>query len=209
MDDSQYSQNKKARAAREWRATNTLKKRFDGPLKEYIKIKYSGIYDEYSEFYQRLDKEYPNVRDLSKTRMFKKWVRRVHKQPESQQTSSSDEGEMPGQFHEAFNQQESQPAMLSESVHEQQLESQQTPSSDEGEMPGQFHEALHQQESQPDILSLAIQENLPEYVPSSVMQEILPEGIPDQVSASLREFLPQISHDGESIQDIIDELEQN
>ena len=228
MDDSQYSQNKKARAARRWRATNTLKKRFDGPLKEYIKIKYSEIYDEYSELYQRLDKRYPNVRDLSRTPMFRKRVRGVHKQLE---TPSSDEEEMPGQFHEAVHQQESQHKQLEsqqtpssdegemsgqfhEAVHQQesqhkQLESQQTPSSDAGQMPGQFYEAAHQQESQLDILSLAIKENLSEPVPSSVMQEILPEGIPNQVSDSLREFLPEISNDNENIQDIIDELEQN
>ena len=154
-----------------------------------------------------------------------------HKQLESQQTPSSDEGEMPGQFHEAVHQQESQhkqlesqqtpssdegemPGQFHEAVHQQesqhkQLESQQTPSSDAGEMSGQFHEAVHQQESQLDILSLAIKESLSEPVPSSVMQEILPEGIPNQVSASLREFLPEISHDAENIQDIIDELEQN
>ena len=100
---------------------------------------------------------------------------------------------MPGQFHETTHQQESQ----------------QTPSSDPGEIPGQFHEATHQQESQLDILSLAIKENLSEPVPSSVIQEMLPQGIPNQVSDSLREFLPEISHDAENIQDIIDELEHD
>ena len=219
MDDSQYSQNKKARAARQWRATNTLKKRFDGPLKEYIKIKYSEIYAEYSELYQQLDKRYPNVRDLSRTPMFRKWVSGDNKQLESQQTPSSDEEEMPGQFHETTHQQESQQTPSSDPVEEEmpgqfhetthQQESQQTPSSDPGEIPGQFHEATHQQESQLDILSLAIKENLSEPVPSSVIQEILPQGIPNQVSDSLREFLPEISHDAENIQDIIDELEQD
>ena len=72
MNNSILSQNKKAREAR-WRATNTARKRFDVPLREFIKIKYEDIYNEYSQFYRRLDKKYPSVRDLSTTRMFKKW----------------------------------------------------------------------------------------------------------------------------------------
>ena len=239
MDDSQFSQTKKAKAARKWRATNTLKKRFDGPLKEYIRIKYCDIYDEYLEFYQRLDKENPDIRDLSKTQMFRKWAKRVQKQLESQQTQSLDEGEVSGQvqneavINQSDHQQESQPGILSKSV-QKQLESQQTQSSDEGEVPGQvqneavINQSDHQQESQPNILSLAIQEILPQDIPNSaiqeilpqdipnsVMQQILPEGIPNQISASLQEFLPQVNHEHnetlscESIEDIINELEQN
>ena len=47
-------------------------------------------------------------------------------------------------------------------------------------------------------------ETLPEL---SVMQELLPQGIPEQVSASLRPFLPEINHQ-ESIEELVNELEQ-
>ena len=79
------SQNKKAIEARRWRVTTALKKRFDGPLREFIRLKHTEIYNEYNEFYIHLDKENPSVRDLTKTKMFKEWVktRQQHQSPES------------------------------------------------------------------------------------------------------------------------------
>ena len=79
------SQNKKAIVARRWRVTTALKKRFDGPLREFIRLKHTEIYNEYNEFYIHLDKENPSVRDLTKTKMFKEWVktRQQHQSPES------------------------------------------------------------------------------------------------------------------------------
>ena len=79
------SQNKKAIEARRWRVTTGLKKRFDGPLREFIRLKHTEIYNEYNEFYIHLDKENPRVRDLTKTKMFKEWVktRQQHQSPES------------------------------------------------------------------------------------------------------------------------------
>ena len=192
MNGSQFSQKKKAVAARKWRATNTLKKRFDGPLKEFIKIKYVNIFNEYSEFYQHLDKENPNVRDLSKTRTFRNWIKNVRKQQESQQARGSD-------------QEESQQARGSD-----QEESQQARGSDQGELSTQVQdhpshqvqdEPAHLQESRPNILSLAI-------------NEIMPEGIPEQVSASLNEHLPEVTHQHdetlfrENLDQIINELKQ-
>ena len=192
MNGSQFSQKKKAVAARKWRAMNTLKKRFDGPLKEFIKIKYGDIFNEYSEFYQHLDKENPNVRDLSKTRTFRNWIKNVRKQQESQQAWGSD-------------QEESQQARGSD-----QEESQQARGSDQGELSTQVQdhpshqvqdEPAHLQESRPNILSLAI-------------NEIMPEGIPEQVSASLNEHLPEVTHQHdetlfrENLDQIINELEQ-
>ena len=74
MSNSVLSQNKKARDARRWRATNTARKRFDGPLREFIKIKHANIFNEYSEFYCQLDRKYPNVRNLAATPMFRDWL---------------------------------------------------------------------------------------------------------------------------------------
>ena len=85
MSNSNLSQNKKAREARRWRATNTARKRFDLSLREFVKIKYEDIYNEYSEFYNRLNIQYSNVRNLTTTYMFRKWVKGVQ-QHKSQQT---------------------------------------------------------------------------------------------------------------------------
>ena len=74
MSNFVLSQNKKAREARRWRATNTARKRFDGPLREFIKIKHANIFSEYSEFYRQLDRKYPNVRNLAATPMFRDWL---------------------------------------------------------------------------------------------------------------------------------------
>ena len=93
----QFSQTKKAKAARRWRTTNRLKKRYDGPLREFIKIKYNDIYQEYDEFYKLLDKRHPDVRDLWKSQTFNKWAKRVRdqQQMESESIESCNEDEVP------------------------------------------------------------------------------------------------------------------
>ena len=145
MDNSQFSQGKKATAARRWRATNALKKRFDGPLKEYIKIRYSDIYNEYAEFYKRLDKEYPDTRDLSKTPMFKKWIKRVRKSSQDQQTQTS------SVINQSHQQQESRPDILSVAI-------QQTLSED---IPNTVMEQILP-EGIPEQVSASLQHYLPE-----------------------------------------------
>ena len=189
MNGSQFSQKKKAVAARKWRATNTLKKRFDGPLKEFIKIKYVDIFNEYSEFYQHLDKENPNVRDLSKTRTFRNWIKNVRKQQESQQARGSD-----------------------------QEESQQARVSDQGELSTQVQdhpshqvqdEPVHLQESRPNILSLAINEIMPEGIPKQVsasLNEHLPEVTHQHDETLFRENLDQIINELEQEQAVRDIL---
>ena len=163
MDEDQFSQSKKARAARKWRTTNRLKKRFDGPLKEFVKVKYNDIYDEYVQFYN-LNKKYPNVRDLWKTSMFKKWAKRVREQQaESDSTQSADENKVPVQVQS--------PSPSNQSQEERQ--------------PDQL--SASSQETLPlDILSTAIQETLPEGIPHQLsvsLQEFLPEVIPQQNEA--------------------------
>ena len=205
---AQLSQNKKAKEARRWRYTNALKKRFDGPLKEYIRIRYTQIYDEYSEFYLRLDKENPTVRDLAKTPMFREWVRRD--QHESPQTQSADESEI--LRHDQHESPQTQSADESEILRRDQHESPQTQSSDESEIPP-VHQESHQESDQEihqgsDILMAAIHETLPRSV-SSIVQETLPEGIPEQASSLLSEILPPINHENNvNLEDLINQLEQ-
>ena len=162
MNNSILSQNKKAREARRWRATNTARKRFDVPLREFIKIKYKDIYNEYSQFYRRLDKKYPSVRDLSTTGMFKKWVR-GDQQLESQQTP--DEREIPDEpVH-----QESQPHIYQREIPDKAV----------------------QQESQHDILTLAINETLHEHsVIQELLPEGIPEQVSSSLRPVLPEINP-------------------
>ena len=88
MNDQHLSQTPKARAARQWRSKTRQNKRFDGTLKEFIKVKYNGIFDEYVQFYNMLNKRHPNSRLLYKTRTFRKWARTVQ---EDQTTESGSE----------------------------------------------------------------------------------------------------------------------
>ena len=69
------SQTKRAIEAREWRVGVRQKRRFNTLLNGYISVKYDQIYDEYSKFFQSLDQIHPEVRDLSKTKTYKKWRR--------------------------------------------------------------------------------------------------------------------------------------
>ena len=164
MDNSQFSQGKKAKAARRWRATNALKKRFDGPLKEYIKIRYSDIYTEYAEFYKLLDKKYPGTRDLSKTPMFKKWIKRVRKSSQDQQTQTSPV------INQTHQQQESRPDILSVAI-------QQTLSED---IPNTVMEQILP-EGIPEQVSASLQHYLPEV--NRENDEILPgENIEDIIN---------------------------
>ena len=116
--DSQFSQTKKARAARKWRKQTSEKKRFGGTLKEYIRIKYGDIYQEYLEFFQRLDVENPNVRDLTKTRMFRKWVKSIQKERQQTQTSQQEEVQNQPPINQTDQQMENLPDILSLAVQE-------------------------------------------------------------------------------------------
>ena len=88
--EENLSQTKKARAARKWRKQTSQRKRFEGTMKEFLKVKYSTIYNEYVEFYNLLDERYPNVRELSKTPRFKKWAKTIQQEQQSSQSESED-----------------------------------------------------------------------------------------------------------------------
>ena len=88
MNEENLSQTKKARAARKWRKQTSQRKRFEGTLKEFLKVKYNSIYDEYIEFYNVLNERYPNARELSKTPRFKKWARAIRREEQSSKSAS-------------------------------------------------------------------------------------------------------------------------
>ena len=67
------SQSKRAIGAREWRVGNREKRRFNALLNGYVSNKYCSIYNECREFYNSLNKEYPERHDLTKTKTFKRW----------------------------------------------------------------------------------------------------------------------------------------
>ena len=195
MDDSQYSQTKKAREARKWRKQTREKKRFGGVLKEFIRIKYDNIYEEHLEFFQRLDEENPDIRDLTRTPMFRKWVKTIQEERQ-QQAQASHQNQAP--VNQTVQQSESLPNILTSAIHEIlpeciPEERQQAQASYQDQAP--VNQTVQQSESLPNILT-------------SVVQEILPEGIPEQISSSLEEFLPQDNLE-ENIEAIISELEQD
>ena len=176
---AQLSQNKKAKEARRWRSTNALKKRFDGPLKEYIRIRYTQIYDEYSEFYIRLDKENPKVRDLTKTYMFKECVKR--QQHERPQTQSADESEIPP-VHQESDQESDQEIHQGSDI-----------------LTAAIHETL------PQSVSSIVQETLPEGIPeqvSSALNEILPPNNHEN-NVNLEDLINELEQE-EAVRNILD-----
>ena len=90
MSEENLSQTKKAKAARRWRKVTSQRKRFEGTLKEFLKVKYLNIYDEYVQFYNCLDRKCPNVRELSKSAEFKEWAREIRQEARSPPNESED-----------------------------------------------------------------------------------------------------------------------
>ena len=172
------------------------KKRFGGVLKEFIRIKYDNIYEEYLEFFQLLDEENPDIRDLTRTPMFRKWVKTIQEERQ-QQAQASHQDQAP--VNQTVQQSESLPNILTSVVQEilpeiiQKERQQQAQASHQDQAP--VNQTVQQSESLPNTLT-------------SVVQEILPEGIPEQISSSLEEFLPQDNLE-ENIEAIISELEQD
>ena len=93
--EENLSQTKKARAARKWRKQTSLRKRFEKTLKEFLKVKYNGIYDEYVEFYEDLDKRYPNIRELHKTPGFKRWARAIFREQQASESEGNQSDSSP------------------------------------------------------------------------------------------------------------------
>ena len=50
------------------------RKRFCEPLKIFLERKYSGIYKEYMKLFSCMDAEAPRKKDLTRTKVFEKWL---------------------------------------------------------------------------------------------------------------------------------------
>ena len=90
-----FCQSERAIKAREWRATQREKRRFDTLLSDYAKVKYQNVYKECTEFYRVLIKTYPKKHDLTKTKEYRRWKNRATDDIEISHGQSSDEEEMP------------------------------------------------------------------------------------------------------------------
>ena len=78
------SSKEKATYKRHWRRQNYKEKQFNKIANEYLKIKYTNIYEELREFYNNLKQQNPTAKDLTKTKEFTRWK----KQQEETATSS-------------------------------------------------------------------------------------------------------------------------
>ena len=50
------------------------RKRFFGPLKIFLERKYGGVYKEYMKLFSSMDAEAPRKKDLTTTKVFRKWL---------------------------------------------------------------------------------------------------------------------------------------
>ena len=64
---AEYDRKRKADAIKERRLTK--------PLKLFFKNKYAALYDEFMEFFNQMDNKYPEKKDLTKTQMFKDFLK--------------------------------------------------------------------------------------------------------------------------------------
>ena len=71
---------RKATLKKEFRQRERQKKHFNGPIQQFLEIKYPEIYGEYKELYALLSANHPQTRDLTKTCTFKTWQCTVHRQ---------------------------------------------------------------------------------------------------------------------------------
>ena len=190
--EENLSQTKKARAARKWRKQTSQRKRFEGTMKEFLKVKYSAIYNEYVEFYNLLDERYPNVRELSKTPRFKKWAKTIQREEQSTQSESED--------NQSKDSAEIQPTVCQS---KDSAEIQPTVSCQDEDIPNQ----VQQQASQEDVLSAALRGIIPpqiDQVPFDDLEDIINELEQDiSVQAILDPFVDDILNQRNEFDDII------
>ena len=63
--------NLREKATRKRRAKE---RRFNFPLRYFIKVKYPQIFNEYEKFYNTMNEQTPNRKDLTTSAMFKEWL---------------------------------------------------------------------------------------------------------------------------------------
>ena len=74
---------KKAVKERRFRQKEQERKHFEGPMRNFIKEKYPLIFDEYKAFYEALNRNHPDTRDLTKTCTYKTWLSSLKQQDPS------------------------------------------------------------------------------------------------------------------------------
>ena len=74
--------------SRHWRKVSYNEKRFNKALREYVEMRYKGIFNEYTRFYKALDEAHPEAKDITKTKTFKQWKK-------NQQSASARNEEIP------------------------------------------------------------------------------------------------------------------
>ena len=67
----------KAVKERRFRQREKQRKRFESPMRKFIEVKYPNIFQEYTELYNTLNRNHPDVRNLVKTRTFRSWLNTV------------------------------------------------------------------------------------------------------------------------------------
>ena len=70
------SRAEKNKYTREWRKSAYEEKRFNKPLRVFLELKYRDVFNEYNHFYKLLNEQYPEAKDLTKTKVFKTWKSR-------------------------------------------------------------------------------------------------------------------------------------
>ena len=208
------SQTKKARAARRWRKQTRDRKRYEGTLKEFIKVKYDSIYQEYNEFYQILDKSYPNTRELFKTPKFEKWAKGIRREEYSAESDSQDSqsDDKVKQSEVSVSQSEVQPDQSNVSC--EASVSQSEVQSNQSAVSSQDHPISNQVSQQDsDVLSTALHEALSGIIPTQEesfedVEAIINELEQDiAVQAILDPFVDAILNERDEFDDIINDNE--
>ena len=212
---AELSQTRKAKLARRSRRNAAERKRFEGPLKEFIKIKHGPIYGDYIDFYEMLSMKYPNIRDLTKTYEFKKWARnqsegqRKTLVDQSTQTETWQNPQEPDQTETTQNPQEPDQTETTQNPQEpDQTETTQNP-----QEPDQTETTQNPQEpDQMDPLTAAVTQTLPELISDQAVAaelDIVEELINElEQNETLREILdPRINEIMNNIQAELDDVD--
>ena len=83
------SQTKRAIEAREWRAIKREKRRFNMLLNDFTNVKFGNVYRECWDFFESLNKKYPNKHDLTKTKDYKRWKSQILNDNDSEPESAT------------------------------------------------------------------------------------------------------------------------
>ena len=70
----QLNPTSKAIKERRFRQREKERKRFERPMRKFLEYKYPNVFQQYTELYNVMNRNHPDVRNLTKTRTFKNWV---------------------------------------------------------------------------------------------------------------------------------------